>query len=204
MHFLYIIFISLVNNLDNVVVPITYSIRGIKISLQKNILISLITFIISFFAASMGSIISKQFDKHISAYLSMVLFIGIGLWIIIDSYIKKNRKSENPVIIETSKNIFTICDSPECADMDNSKEIDFKEATFLGIALSLNNIGGGLSAGMIGLSSFYVGLLSAVINFLALLAGNSLTKWFTRFNLGNKATFISGIILILIGILQVV
>ncbi len=87
--------------------------------------------------------------------------------------------------------------------MDNSKDIDFKEATVLGIALSLNNIGGGLGAGLIGLNSWPVGLLSAVISFLALWAGNYVTEFFMKRRLGNAATIMAGVVLIAIGIEQV-
>ncbi len=87
--------------------------------------------------------------------------------------------------------------------MDNSKDIDFKEATVLGIALSINNIGGGLGAGLIGLNSWLVGLLSAVISFLALWAGNYVTEFFMKWKLGNAATITAGVVLIAIGIEQV-
>lgn len=203
MHFFYIIFISLANNLDNIGVRIAYSLRGIKISIQKNLWISFITFIISSFAAFLGATISGLIDKKLCSYISMFLLIIIGLWIIIDSQIKKRKNSVESTTTKKSKNLLTILDKPECADLDNSKEIDFKEATLLGVALSINNIGGGISAGMIGLNSFYVGLLSAIISFLALFTGNYLTKIFNKFDFGSKTTIISGIILILIGIKQI-
>jgi putative sporulation protein YtaF len=202
MHFIYVFFIALANNIDNIGVRIAYSIRGIKIPLPKNLWISLITFIISSFAAFSGSIISGFLSKQISSIVSMMFLIAIGLWIILEPQLRKRN-----VLREESnagrKNIYNILIKPENADMDDSKEIDFKEATFLGIALSINNIGGGLSAGMIGLNSFFVGLFSAVISFLALWSGNYITKFFNKWNLGDKATILSGILLILIGIKQI-
>jgi putative sporulation protein YtaF len=91
---------------------------------------------------------------------------------------------------------------PENADLDDSKHIDFKEATVLGVALSINNVGGGLSAGMIGLNSFLVGFLSAVLSFVALWAGNYVAEFFIRRNISNKAAVVGGILLIAIGIEQ--
>ena len=104
---------------------------------------------------------------------------------------------------EERANIVAVMMNPVKADMDNSKHIDFKEATVLGIALSINNIGGGLGAGMIGLNSFWVGLFSAIISFLALWIGNYITEYFTRWNIGNKATVAAGIVLIAIGVEQI-
>ncbi|ORX22641.1 sporulation membrane protein YtaF [Thermoanaerobacterium sp. PSU-2] len=203
MHFIYSLFIALANNVDNISVRIAYSIRGIKITAVKNLWISLITFIISSIAAISGNIISGVLSKHISSILSMILFISIGLWIAIEPYFKKNSDSHYDIDDKT-KNIYDILKKPEEADVDDSKDIDFKEATFLGIALSINNIGGGLSAGMIGLNSFFIGFLSALISFIALWIGNYVTDFLNRWNFRKKATVIAGLILILIGIKQII
>lgn len=202
MHTLYTLFIALANNIDNIGVRIAYSIRGIKITTAKNLWISVITFIISSLAAFSGSIVSKLLNKNMASIISMVLLIIIGLWIIIEPYTHKD-KTENEDNETENANIYDILVNPEKADKDKSKNIDFKEATFLGIALSINNVGGGLSAGMIGLNSFFVGFFSAVISFLALFAGNYITDFFKRWNLEKRATIFSGLILILIGIKQV-
>ena len=204
MHILYTLFIALANNLDNIGVRIAYSIRGIKISNLKNLWISVITFFISTFAAFSGSMISGLLNKQISSIVSALFLTGIGLWIIFGDYIKKDNNSITELNEDNDKSIRHILQKPEVADLDNSKSIDYKEATLLGIALSINNIGGGLSAGMIGLNSFFVGFLSAIISFLALWVGNYVTEFFNKWNLGNKATVVSGIVLILIGIKQVI
>src|SRR5271157_573257 len=204
LHALYTFFIALSNNFDNIGVRIAYSIRGIKISNLINLWISVITFFISGFAAYSGTLISGYFSKQLSSIIAMVLLSAIGIWMIADHYIKRRRnlylaeKSDE----EDAKSILHVLANPEKADMDKSKHIDFKEATILGIALSINNVGGGLSAGMIGLSSFWVGLLSAVISFIALWAGNYIAEYFIKWNISNKATVAAGIVLIGIGIGQ--
>lgn len=203
MHFIYTIFIALANNLDNISVRIAYSIRGVKISVYKNLWISFITFFISSFAAFLGVTMSKVLNNHIASILSMILLISIGLWIILEPYFKKTGNNEIKSNISEEKTICDILRDPESADVDNSKDIDYKEATFLGIALSINNIGGGLSAGMIRLNPFFVGFFSALISFLALWAGNYITYFFNKWNLGKKATIFAGILLILIGLKQV-
>jgi putative sporulation protein YtaF len=200
-HFIYAFLIALTNNFDNIGARIAYSIRGIKISTLINLWISVITFIISFLAASSGKIISGSLGKQLSSIIAMVLLAAIGSWMIFEPYVKnwrdKNRSADN------SQNIGDILLNPENADIDNSKHIDFKEATLLGIALSLNNVGGGLSAGMLGLDSFLVGFLSAVLSFVALWAGNYVSEFFVRRNIADKATVAAGILLIAIGIEQI-
>jgi putative sporulation protein YtaF len=201
--FLSILFISLANNVDNIGARIAYSIRGIKITTLINIWISVITFIISATAAFAGALITGFLSRQWSSVISMLLLTGIGVWIIVEPYMKKSGDALKESRQEKGATILSVLVNPEKADMDHSKHIDFKEATVLGIALSINNIGGGLGAGMIGLNSFWVGFFSAVISFLALWIGNYITDYFTRWNIGNKAAITAGIILIAIGIEQV-
>lgn len=216
MHFMYTILIALANNLDNIGVRIAYSIRGIKITVWKNLWISVITFVISSFAAYSGALMTTLMNRRISSLISMLLLTAIGLWIMLGPFLKKNSTSKNcnnkignniiyvgkEEVNTEKKNIYEILKKPETADMDKSNDIDFKEATILGIALSLNNIGGGLSAGMIGLNTFFVGFFSAIISFLALWAGNYITELFNKLNIGNKAAVLAGLLLIFIGIKQ--
>lgn len=199
MHFVYVLLIALANNIDNIGVRIAYSIRGIKISVPTNLWISVITFFISTFSAYFGSLISNFLSKDTSSIISMILLCAIGLWIIVEPY----YNMKNPQQSVEDNSLYNILRSPEKADKDNSKYIDFREATVLGIALSINNIGGSLSAGMIGLNSFFIGFFSAVLSFAALWAGNYITDLFKKFGFENKATIIAGLVLMIIGINQV-
>ncbi len=203
-HLLYTFFIALTNNLDNVGVRIAYSIRGIRISTLINLWISVITFIISFLAAFSGTIISGFLSKQLSSVIAMLLLTAIGLWMILEPYLRRNNMHAGESAQENKNSISHVLLNPHDADMDNSKHIDFREATLLGIALSINNVGGGVSAGMIGLNSFLVGLMSAALSFLALWAGNYIAEFFVRWNMTKKAGVVAGILLIAIGIEQVI
>ncbi len=203
-HLIYTFFIALANNADNVGVRIAYSIRGIQISTPINLWISLITFVISFFAAFSGTMIAGIISKNLSSVLAMVLLTGIGLWIMVQPYRTKKKDCVTTFVDGRWKTVCHVLVNPQEADRDDSGHIDFGEATLLGIALSINNIGGGLSAGLIGLNSFWVGFLSAVLSFLALWGGNYLAAFFTKWHLSNKASFAAGLLLIAIGIKQIV
>lgn len=203
-HLLYTFFIALTNNLDNVGVRIAYSIRGIKITTLINLWISVITFIISFLAAFSGTVISGFLSKEVASVLAMLILTAIGVWMILEPQLRRKNNHAGGSAQENKKRISHVLLNPQDADMDGSKHIDFKEATLLGIALSINNVGGGVSAGMIGLNSFLVGLLSAVLSFLALWAGNYIADFFMKWNLSKKAGIVAGILLIAIGIEQVI
>lgn len=195
MSFVYIALIALVNNVDNIGVRIAYSVRGINISNSKNLYISIITFVISSISAFSGSMLSSIMSKSVASYISMTLLISIGVFIIVEPFMKRKNNDNT---------IMNILKDPGTADMDNSKDIDYKEATLLGIALSINNIGGCISAGMIGLNSLIVGLMSAVISFGCLWAGNYVTKFISKRFSPKSASTIAGIVLIVIGLTQVI
>jgi putative sporulation protein YtaF len=199
-HFLYAFFIALTNNVDNIGARIAYSIRGIRISAPINLWISSITFVISFLSAFAGTMISGSFGR-ISSIVAMVLLTVIGSKMILEQYLG-DKCGESP-FQKRWKGVCHLLGEPGSADKDNSKHIDFKEATLLGIALSINNVGGSLSAGMIGLNSFLVGLLSAVLSFVALSAGNRAAEFFITRKISNKAAIAGGILLIAIGIEQI-
>lgn len=193
----YTMLIALANSIDNLGAWIAFSLKGIKITLQLNLWISFVTFIISVAATFAGEMLLGVLDSRVCAWISMAIFVIMGAWFILEPFFKhRKHESDGNVIIN-------ILENPEEADLNKSKDIDFKEATLLGIALSINNAGGSFSAGMIGLDPWLIGVFSAVISFGALWVGKWISLLFTRFRLGDKAAVISGAILILIGIKQI-
>jgi putative sporulation protein YtaF len=202
--FLYTFIIALTNNFDNIGVSIAYAIRGIRINTLMNLWISVITFVISYFAAFLGIIISGFISKRLSSLIAMVLLTTIGLWMILEPYLRKNNDRTDKSLQRKKESVGHVLLNPEDADRDDSRHIDFGEATLLGIALSINNVGGGVSAGMIGLNAFWVGFLSAVFSFLAFwAAGNYVAAFFLKWNLSSKATVVAGLLLIAVGIEQI-
>ena len=200
---LYTFFIAFTNNLDNIGVRIAYSIQGIRIAALINVWISVITFVISGLAAYSGTILSEFLSKRLSSVIAMLLLTAIGLWMIMEPFIRRKNHGAAQADQGNKISVFHVLLNPTKADMDKSKHIDFKEATLLGFALSINNVGGGVSAGMIGLNPFWVGLLSAVLSFLALWIGNLIAEVFIKWNVTNKAAVAAGFLLIAIGIEQI-
>ena len=133
--------------------------------------------------------------------MAMALLVALGSWMILHAR-KQEWHSEKPPE-KSSTSIWKVLAKPHHADLDDSKHIDLKEATILGIALSINNIGGGLSAGIIGINPVLVGFLSALVSFVALWGGNYVADFFVRRRIANKAAVVGGFLLIAIGIKQV-
>ena len=74
-HILLGFFIALTNNFDNIGARIAYSIRGISISTPINLWISVITFVISYFAAFSGKAVSGSLGTRVSSIIAMVILV---------------------------------------------------------------------------------------------------------------------------------
>lgn len=193
--------IALANNADNLGARVAYSLGGIKISFPVNLWVTTITFVISLLAAFLGSELTQALGSSFSSWTGMALLVALGAWMIVQPRLTANRGTDDAR--EKRGTVLGIFLRPETADSDDSKHIDFKEATLLGVALSINNVGGGMSAGMLGLDPFLIGALSAALSFLALWAGNYVAEFFARWKGARKMTTIAGILLIALGIHQI-
>ena len=200
-NFVYAFLIALANNVDNLGARIAYSIQGTKVSTLINLWISIITFAISFGAAYFGEEVTGSFGAGAASIVATALLVGLGTSMILGARKPAWHEDEPPE--KDSASLWTVLLKPHHGDIDASNHIDFKEGTVLGIALSINNIGGGLSAGIIGVNPWLVGLLSAIVSFVALWAGNYVAEFFVRQGIANKAAVVGGLLLIIIGIKQV-
>jgi putative Mn2+ efflux pump MntP len=82
-------------------------------------------------------------SKALSSVIAMAFLSAIGLWMMSEPY--RTRNNDCPPSLYPGQKKKGVCPAllnPRNADMDNSKHIDFSEATVLGIALSINNVGG--------------------------------------------------------------
>jgi putative sporulation protein YtaF len=88
------------------------------------------------------------------------------------------------------------------ADQNRSRDIDAREATLLAVAVSLNNLGGGVGAGLAHLSTLWMALSSAVVSFLVVWLGAWTGGRLGGARLGKQAQTIAGLLLVLVGLWQ--
>ena len=175
--------LSLINNIDNIGVQIAYRTKGIKVPLSKNIWISAITFIITFSSTALGQLLGQFIPVIICKIIGTGTLCLMGLFMLLP-------ERYNPL------------SRPEKADIDGSKVIDFKEASLLGLMVSINNTGASLGAGIAGMSPLHIGVFSALINFLLFWSGNFLVRIFSEPQTADKIGNCAGILLILTGMIQ--
>ncbi len=108
-----------------------------------------------------GQKIFQFLPTEVAVILGAVLLIGMGLWVIWQEFRQKQQPSKvTPSILSEKEHahmswwrrLTSILQEPILADKDSSGSIDVNESVLLSIALMLNNIPNGLSAGLLGMS----------------------------------------------------
>lgn len=196
------IVIALANNVDNLGARLAYSVQGTKVSLAINAWISVITLLVSTSAAYFGGAIMALLGKFFATFLAMAMLVALGSWMILHARLQSWHERIHEEKTATAH--IAILSKPHQADIDDSKHIDFMEGTVLGFALSINNVGGGVTSGVLGVDPLLVGVLSSTISFAALLAGNYIAEFFIEKRISDKAAIVGGVALILIGLKQLV
>jgi putative sporulation protein YtaF len=196
--------ISVANNLDNAGVGLAYGIARIRIPLLANLWISVIAFLLTGSAALCGSAISHFLPGRLPNILSAIILCGIGVWIMHPFSKKSKPNSPQPLNPDNTLagSLRRILHDPTHADSDGSQHIDFTESTLLGVALSINNIGGGLSAGLLHLNGLWIALLSAAISFVFICLGSGASRLASLPLVSRYAGVVSGVLLITIGMFE--
>ncbi len=99
--------------------------------------------------------------------------------------------------------IIMILNNPIIADWDFSGHIDLREAIALALGLTINNIPNGVGAGMVGVSALIMTPAVFVCSIVTIWIGISCGHLGFR-RLGNSAGLLSGLLLILIGIYEII
>ncbi|MCD2348842.1 sporulation membrane protein YtaF [Clostridium guangxiense] len=186
---------------DNFVVGLCYGIKKIKINLPINLLIALISSIGTILSMELGNIIATFVPNNFTNILGGSILILIGLWAMLSEF-NENKKSSKAVEKNSLSNIEDILSNPENADKDTSGSIDLKESFSLSIALALNNMGLGIGASIAGLNIILTTILTFFISIITISLGLTVGNKYLSQKLGKYAAVISGIIIILLGIYE--
>ena len=214
------VIISVSSNVDSFAVAVAYGIKKVKISINANILIAIVSSLGTFLSMSVGKAISGYLSPSISNVLGSGVLIAIGLWGMCGTIWErqKNRKSKkknlqpSDILEESyrSQKLYdqsylsyvSYIDNPQKADIDKSGVIDAKESIVLALSLTINNIGGGIGAGISGLSIPFVTALTFSLSLMAIILGYYLGKKFASKFPKILAELLSACLIILIGIYE--
>ena len=191
---------SLSSNLDNVVVGIAYGIKKIKIGIIANLIIAIVTSTGTFLSMSVGVYISKFLPLSVANGLGAVVIIILGVYFVTQSIIKlvNNTKSKELAL----KNITDMIEYAEKSDLDNSGDISMKEALIIAFGLTFNNLGTGVAASITGVSIQFTVISTFILSILTIIFGEAVGNHVLGKFLGKYAPLFSGILLIILGIIE--
>jgi putative Mn2+ efflux pump MntP len=177
---IYLTIIAFLNSIDNLGIAIAYSIAGKKVPLIKNLLISLMAFLVSFASSLSGEYVSAFFNEETCAVLSCVILVLMGSHIIYRSF----RKEE------------------ENDDFNKYNIISNKEAITVGVILALDDVGSSVSSGLVGHGAFMVSIPFFIISFIMFFLANFGTRFTSKLKIGRKANAAAGVLMIIMGLLR--
>lgn len=212
-------------SLDGFSVGITYGLRKIKLGLLPLLIISMISALAIFCTVNLGRAVAGVLRPDWAEYLGGTLLILIGGWLVYTTHsesnsgqkgVKKAEKKKGAINTSASCNrlvfsldlsflgiIIKILKKPATADLDHSGSISYWEAVILGLALALDALGAGLSAGLSGMSIIFFPLLIGLSKFVFVTSGYLAGKEAGNF-LPDNFKIYPGIIIIVLGIFTLI
>lgn len=205
--------LAMSSSIDALGIGTTFGIRNTKVSVGAKFVIYFLILIISSIGVLIGSFISKFLSPTLTNVLGSLVLIFMGIWIIYNSINSKPIKKEKSNIKGFKYNFFIkplgitvqIIKNPISSDLDNSQNIDAKEAFYLAFALSLDALCIGIGSSIFGVNPFIFPVFVATMHILFLSVGTILGKNVKKLiHLPeNTFTIISGLLLILIALFRI-
>lgn len=191
---------SCASNLDNIVVGIAYGIKKIKLSFLSNFIIALITCLGTYLSMTLGALLGHIFPENVANYVGAGVIIILGLYFCIQNinHWFKKYHSQSLALKDTEEMMEYAVQS----DKDHSGDMDIKETIVLALGLSFNNLGTGVVASLTGVNPLLTTICTFFISLIAISLGFFLGHHVLGRYIGKYASFISGILLILLGILE--
>lgn len=171
------LFIVVAICLDSLAIGIAYGIKEIKIPKLSLLIIDLVCTGILFVSMFLGGAVKGILPGNIPSIISFLILFLLGSYFVLESlintFIKKQEKSDKKLEIKFSNVRIVIDVIVDCtkADINNSGDIDMKEALYLGVALSLDALAVGFGTAMGEINYIQVLIYSFVFNIIAIVSG---------------------------------
>lgn len=230
-HLLSVLVLALAVSLDGFGVGVTYGLRRIRIPFVSVLIIACCSGFIIWLSMGAGEWLRGYVSEFAAKAIGAAILICIGCWALIQlrrsrglrgedsdegsSEDARSLASENGVesmrrpaatilSVELKRLglVIQILRSPQEADVDRSGIISPSEAVMLGVALSLDALGAGLGAALLGLPSLTTAVVIACSCALFLMTGTWLGIRFAARRGVQALSVVPGILLILMGIMK--
>lgn len=177
--------LAISSSIDSLGIGITYGIKNTTISRFGKIILFIISFLVTTISITIGNNIKEFFPKFVTNFIGFFILILMGAFVIFQA------------LRNNCKNNF---------DLDFSNSIDWKEAIFLGLALSLDSFCIGIVGSVVGINYSIFPFLISAFQLLFISLGNILGKKLHNISSlpNNIWSIVSGFLLILIGISKLI
>ncbi len=201
-----IILLALSVSIDSLGIGITYGLRKTSISTSAKFILFIVSFAFVCISVTFGYFLISILPNNIIKTVSVLLLCLMGFLIIYEA-MNTNEKKEyksHKIFLKPLGITIQIIKNPISSDLNNSKIIEKNEAIYLAFALSLDSICVGITSSSFGLYSLLFPILVPLFQFLFLNTGIILGKKISLYNIScKKWNILSGILLIIIGVLRI-
>jgi putative sporulation protein YtaF len=197
------VLLALSSNVDALAVGIAYGVKKVRIALLANLLIALVSGVGTVISMRAGEIVSKFLPEALANALGSSVLVAIGIWSIWEA-LREQRLERRKKSKSSGCQLFfnTYIRNPEIVDVDKSRTVELKEAWALSFALTINNLGNGLGAGLSGLNIPLTTGLTFIASLLAISGGYLLGARFTAKLSGSVPGIVSGVLIMGLGIYE--
>lgn len=199
------LFIVVAVCLDSLAIGMSYGIKEIKIPKISLLIIDFVCTFFLFISMFLGDIVKSILPGNMPSIISFLILFSLGLYFILECFIKNLIKKQNgtdkklEIKLSNIKIIIDVVVDCTKADMNNSGDIDIKEAMYLGTALSLDALGIGFGAAMGNIGYIQVLIFAFIFNIFAIVLGLYIGKKLVS-KIEIDFSWISGVILIFIAL----
>lgn len=166
-------------SMDALGIGISYGVRGIRITRATKWIICAVSTAIMAASILLGSLILMVMSAQTAKWVGFLMLCALGLFFIAQGLFRRPDKPRAKPKKETILNLMihslgitiTIMRNPITCDFDQSKELDAFEAVYLGVALSIDSFGVGVSSAISGLNSMAVPVAAGICQLLFLCLG---------------------------------
>ncbi len=192
-------------SLDSFCVGVSYGANRIKVPFPSAVLISFIGSCFLGVSLLFAGGIRKLLPGNLASVLSFLLLFLMGAANLfqnsLKAFLKKRNRSAFQLKFADIHFMIDVYVDEKKADRDRSKELSFKEAAYLAVALSLDSVMIGLSGGLTLIRYAKILLLSFAAGLFSVLFGIFLGKTIWRWE-GHDLSWLSGFILIFLAIMK--
>lgn len=213
MNLLAVLLLAVSLSMDALGIGISYGLRGIRTPWKARLTICLISMLFTGLAVGLGNVLLLVIPPAAARLLGSGMLVLLGLFIIVQSFLEKNKepkrreKKDDTIVDIALKSLgitIKIIRNPASCDFDHSKHIDVLEAIYLGVALSIDSFGAGISSAVSGVNSYLVPVAAGLCQLLFLCGGDCLGRRLTLFKRVDSQVFvvISGTLLIVLAMVR--